>query len=83
MSNKLLHSYCFKLNSINYTTQWAINSSESPLSAYIMPVPALISYKERTVMSSNESIIYFEYCGPFVMLLKAFAEYINREYVYN
>jgi len=74
-----MNSICVSVNEINDTTVWTNNTSDSPLEALLGAFPVLSTYNEWTVMSGNESILYYQYCGPLIMLLKTFAEYINRE----
>ena len=76
-----MNTNCVELNELNDTTVWTNNSRDSPLNALLIGFPVLSAYNEWTVMSGNESILYYRYCGPLIMLLKLIAEYINREYV--
>jgi len=80
MSNNLGVS-CVELNEINYTTHWAKHSNDSPLAVNALPIPPFVVFTNWTVRYGNESILYYKYCGPFILLLKSFAEYMNREYV--
>ena len=70
---------CVELNSVNDTTDWALNATDSPYDVYAISMPPFLSYKELDVyMSGNTSILYYRYCGPLLVLMKVFAKYIIR-----
>ena len=72
---------CVTLNTINDTTNWAKNSGNTILN--IMPVvfPPLLTYEELKIIniSDDDAIIHYRYCGPMIILLKSFAQFINNE----
>ena len=42
--------------------------------------PPIITYKEQLVIYGNTSILYYQWCGPLIVLLKHFAIYIKAKY---
>ena len=72
---------CVSLNTINETTNWAKNSTITPMYAVSFAFPPFLTYEmlKEVNLTEDNSIIYYKYCGPLLLLLKTFAEYSNIE----
>ena len=70
---------CLTLNSLQMVTNWTNNSEDSPL--YIMGFiyPPYLDYTDWEITEHNTSILYYQFCGPLIVLMKCFAKYINNE----
>ena len=71
---------CVELNSINNTINWSENSGNFTIEVQPNMWPPIITYYEQLVMSGNTSILYYQWCGPLIVLLKHFAIYIKAKY---
>ena len=76
---------CITLNPYHNTTDWVTNATNSPIDVILIVYPPLLSYREWEVNTTgqgvnNNTLLYYEYCGPFVVLMKAFAQYIGTKY---
>ena len=72
---------CVTLNSMQSVTNWAINATASPIYVYPISWPPFLTYKEWEINhENNETIVYYQYCGPFILLLRALAQQINIEF---
>ena len=67
---------CVTLNSINDTTNWNNASDGDPINIYPIVFPPLLTYTEQDMTNGT---IRYTYCGSLIILMKTFAQYINRE----
>ena len=70
---------CITLNSLKNTTDLAINSTSEPISTLVMYYPPYLLYTDWEIKEVNKSILYYQFCGPLIVLLKSFAKHINTE----
>jgi hypothetical protein len=80
--NYYYHSdQCVELNSENDTLFWANTPTNYTIQVQPHIWPPLLTYKEYNhfsyIKKGNTSILYYQYCGPLIVLLKVFAKYIN------
>ena len=71
---------CVQLNSINDTLDWSESSANFTIQVQPNMWPPIITYKEQWIISGNTSILYYQWCGPLIVLLKHFAIYIKAKY---
>ncbi|CAG2102210.1 unnamed protein product [Medioppia subpectinata] len=73
----LLTRFCEKI-----VTDWAFNATKKPLEALMSVYPPLLTYNEwETVSGDNTSVLYYQYCGPFILLLRTLSSYIDTNFV--
>lgn len=70
---------CIELNSVNDSTDLFPNSSLRPLNLFSVSLPPLLTYSDREVMVDNETVLYYSFCGPLVLLMKTLAQYMKIE----
>lgn len=65
---------------IELITEWSVNSSLPPLQTLLWAFPPLILFFQwETTDINNDKTFHYQYCGPFVQLLKLFCHHANVE----
>ena len=70
---------CLTLNSRQTVTNLTNNSSGPPLFILAFFLPPYLDYTDWEIAEQNSSVLYYQFCGPFIVLMRCFAEYINTE----
>ena len=73
-------SQCVELNSINDTIILEQNLNNDVVDIQPFMYPPLIAYEEELVTTGNISILYYQYCGPLIVLIKLFSKYTEYKY---
>ena len=60
---------CVTLNELETTSKWAVNSTEPALNFNVLMFPPLLSYTDWHITRDNTSLLYYQFCGPFIVLL--------------
>ena len=77
--NISVSNQCVSLNSINDTLIWPENSINNTIEVLPLMYPPFVTYTEHGINSGNTSILYYQYCGPLIVLIKMFAIYIKAK----
>ena len=70
---------CVTLTSLKNTTDWAINSTTEAMDVLALFYPPYLSYNDWEMTVDNTSILYYQFCGPLILLLRRFSERINTK----
>jgi len=73
------NNQCVQLSSINDTVFWANNSTNNTIIVQPLMWPPFVTYEDKLITKGNSSILHYEYCVPFIVLLIHFAKYINAK----
>ena len=65
---------------IDLTTNWAVNATHIPLEIIVWVYPPLVFYTEWKTFEDNDEVFKYQFCGPIINLLKTFAIHTNIEY---
>ena len=74
-----MNKSCLTLNSLQNTTQLAVNSTADPIDVLAAFFPPLLTYADWVITENNNSILFYQFCGPLVVLMKTFAKFVNKE----
>ena len=72
---------CVTLNTNQMTTNWTINSTAPPIRTTALIYPPLLLFNDWDIIEDNITITYYQFCGPFIVLLREFAKRIKTELV--
>ncbi len=79
--NPHINSNCVNLSSINNTLFWGNNSTNLTIDVLPNYWPPIITYEEQLINDGNISILYYQWCGPLIVILNMFAKQMNAKYV--
>ena len=70
---------CVTLNEFDIITKWTLNSTEPALNFNTLMYPPLLTYTDWHITNNNTSLLYYQFCGPLIVLLRTYAQRINTE----
>lgn len=79
--NTYIHNNCVTLTSINNTIFWGNNSTNYTIDVQPYMWPPLITYEEQLIKTGNISILYYEWCGPLMLIMNIFGKQMNAKYI--
>ncbi len=77
--NSNIYNNCVNLSSINNTVFWGNNSTNLTIDVLPNMFPPLITYKEQLIKTGNLSILYYQLCGPLILMLNTIAKRMNAK----
>ena len=77
----LINNNCVNLSSENQTVYWGNNSPELTLQIQPIIMPPIVTYTEQLHTTGNYSILYYQWCGPFMLIIKELAKRVNAKYI--
>jgi hypothetical protein len=80
--NSYVYNNCVNLTSINNTVFWGNNSTNLTLDVLPFMWPPIITYKEQLKNTGNVSLLYYQWCGPLMLIMSTIAKQMNAKYNY-
>jgi hypothetical protein len=78
--NPYVYNNCVNLSSISDTVFWGNNATNLTIDVQPVMWPPIITYKEQLIKTGNVSLLYYQYCGPLMLMLNIIAKQMNAKY---
>ena len=74
-----MNNNCVKLSTNNQIVYWGENSTDLLIDVQPIMWPPIITYSEHLIEKENTSILYYEWCGPLILIIKEFAKSVKAK----
>ncbi len=77
--NTNINNNCVNLSSVNNTVFWGNYSTNLTIDVQPNVWLPIVTYKEQMIKIENLSILYYQWCGPLILMLNIFAKQMNAK----
>jgi len=70
---------CVKLSDDKRIVNWGGKSTDLLINIQPSYYPPFITYSETLIKEGNVSLLYYEWCGPLMLIIKEFAKSVHAK----